>query len=161
MLPLGKPKTITHTYAPLSPEFFSQVEETSAEERTTYEGGCHCGAITFTVTLKWPFPKYTVNSCNCSVCTHNGYLLAYPMRQDVKLSEGAEEKMGSYRWGNKIADHRFCKNCGNSILVDLCRPDAFGETDPRKDMIAINVRNFKDIDLDEMSYTHFDGRSII
>lgn len=112
-------KTVTHTYKPFSGEFFGRVEETSDEERTTHEGGCHCGAVTvsafllstiytyytqlcrncmtktpwltlrqFTVTLKWPFPKYTVNSCTCSICTHNGYLLVYPMRQDVKFSGG-------------------------------------------------------------------------
>ncbi|CCD42353.1 hypothetical protein BofuT4_uP014810.1 [Botrytis cinerea T4] len=39
-------KTVTHTYKPFSGEFFGRVEETSDEERTTHEGGCHCGAVT-------------------------------------------------------------------------------------------------------------------
>ncbi|RAL63058.1 hypothetical protein DID88_004143 [Monilinia fructigena] len=138
----GEPKTVTRTYAPFPSELFIQVEETSDEERTTHEGSCHCGAITFTVTLKWPFPKYTVNSCTCSICTKNGYLLVYPMRQDVKFLDESESKMGSYKWGRKIADHR-----------------SFWETDPRKDMVGINVRNFKNIDLEAMSYTYFDGRT--
>lgn len=46
MFPVMKPKTITHTYGPLTAEIIAQVEETSAEERTTHEAGCHCGAIT-------------------------------------------------------------------------------------------------------------------
>ncbi|ATZ46360.1 hypothetical protein BCIN_01g09710 [Botrytis cinerea B05.10] len=154
-------KTVTHTYKPFSGEFFGRVEETSDEERTTHEGGCHCGAVTFTVTLKWPFPKYTVNSCTCSICTHNGYLLVYPMRQDVKFSGDSEENMGSYKWRHKVADHRFCKTCGSSIMIDLRRPEIFGETDPRKDMVGINVRNFKNIDLDALSYTYFDGKNLI
>ncbi|KAF7906550.1 hypothetical protein EAF00_000829 [Botryotinia globosa] len=163
MLPQGQPepKVVTRTYKPFSAEFFGRVEETSDEERTTHEGNCHCGAIAFTVTLKWPFPRYTVNSCTCSICTRNGYLLVYPMRQDVKFLGDSEEKMGSYKWGHKVADHRFCKTCGSSIMIDLRRPETFGETDPRKDMVGINVRNFKNIDLDAMSYTYFDGKNLI
>ncbi|KAB8302051.1 hypothetical protein EYC80_005503 [Monilinia laxa] len=69
--------------------------------------------------------------------------------------------MGSYEWGHKIADHRFCKSCGSSIMIDLRRPEAFGEADPRKDMVGINVRNFKNIDLEAISYTYFDGKNLI
>ncbi|TVY89534.1 hypothetical protein LAWI1_G004431 [Lachnellula willkommii] len=36
-----------------------------------------------------------------------------------------------------------------------------GETDPRKDILALNVRNFKDIDLDALQYTYFDGKKLI
>ncbi|KAK6613875.1 hypothetical protein H4I96_00196 [Botrytis cinerea] len=109
------------------------------------------------------------------------------MRQDVKFSGDSEENMGSYKWRHKVADHRFCKTCGSSIMIDLRRPEIFGETDPRKDMVGINrvnpsismkqenviprechsrtnaeqVRNFKNIDLDALSYTYFDGKNLI
>ncbi|ESZ98907.1 hypothetical protein SBOR_0765 [Sclerotinia borealis F-4128] len=154
-------KILTRLYEPFSTEIITRVEETSAEERTTHEGSCHCGVITFTVTLKWPFPKYTVNQCTCSVCTQHGYLLVYPMRTDIKFLDDSDLKMGTYKFGHGIADHRFCTHCGSSIMVDLRRPEVFGESDPRKDIVAINIRTFKNIDLDTMSYTYFDGKNLI
>ena len=62
------------------------VEDT--DERTTHEASCHCGAIQFEVTFKYPFPKYPINTCNCSICTKNGYLLVYPLRRDVVFTQG-------------------------------------------------------------------------
>lgn len=73
----------------LDPSFiFGGVEPTSDEERTTHDASCHCGEIQYKVTLKWPFPKYTVNTCSCSICTTQGYLLVYPCRRDVNFTEG-------------------------------------------------------------------------
>lgn len=74
---------------PLDPSIiFGGVEETSEEERTTHAGSCHCGAVKFNVTLKWPFPKYPVNRCSCSICSTTGYLLVYPCRRDIEWLQG-------------------------------------------------------------------------
>jgi hypothetical protein len=64
------------------------VEDTSPAERTTHKASCHCGTVKYDVTLKYPFPKYPVNNCNCSVCFQNGYLFVYPCRRDVVFKEG-------------------------------------------------------------------------
>ena len=45
------------------------------DESGTYEAGCHCGYIKFSVTLSPPLPDYKVLSCNCSMCRKSGYLL--------------------------------------------------------------------------------------
>ena len=63
----------------MAPEVRDETKETG-----TYEAGCHCGYITFAVTLSPPLSTYEVNECNCSMCKHAGYLLTYPERQDVK-----------------------------------------------------------------------------
>lgn len=78
---MAKPK-------PLDFAHFEGVEPTGPEERTTHEAQCHCGAIAYSVTLKWPFPKNPINNCNCSICQHNGYLLVYPTRKDVVFHTG-------------------------------------------------------------------------
>lgn len=52
----------------------AKVEEPK-EKSATYEAGCHCGYITFAVTLSPPLPEYKVLNCNCSVCRRMGYLL--------------------------------------------------------------------------------------
>lgn len=41
----------------------------------TYEAGCHCGFISFSVTLSPPLPEYKPLECNCSACRRFGYLL--------------------------------------------------------------------------------------
>lgn len=49
--------------------------EEKVEESGTYEAGCHCGYIKFSVTLSPPLPEYKVLDCNCSMCRKAGYLL--------------------------------------------------------------------------------------
>lgn len=41
----------------------------------TYEAGCHCGYIKFSVKLSPPLPEYEVLDCGCSMCAKSGYLL--------------------------------------------------------------------------------------
>lgn len=50
-------------------------EEEKKSSSGTYECGCHCGYIKFSVTLSPPLPEYQVLQCNCSACTRFGYLL--------------------------------------------------------------------------------------
>lgn len=73
---------------PIDPAILSFVETTSDAERTTHQAQCHCGAVKFSVILKWPFPQYPINKCTCSICMHNGYFLVYPARRDVVFTEG-------------------------------------------------------------------------
>jgi len=131
------------------------MSQAATDERTTYKAHCHCGAVRFNVTLKYPFPKYTVNQCNCSICTKNGYLLVYPLREDLEFTQG-EDNLTSYYFATKNKAHRFCKTCGGSILID---PKDVPEDNSMKNIFAVNVRNFVDVDLDKMTYTHFDGKN--
>lgn len=58
---------------------------------------------------------------------------------NTNTNSDSEGKMGAYKFGDKKKDHKFCKDCGSSIMIDFNRPTATGETDHRKDMVAINV----------------------
>lgn len=53
----------------------SEKPQEEKKDSGTYEAGCHCGYIKFSVTLSPPLPEYKVLDCNCSACTHLGYLL--------------------------------------------------------------------------------------
>lgn len=88
-----------------------------AQELTTYKANCHCGAVRFTVRLP-DLRAEKINSCNCSICTKNGYLLAYPQASDVVFLAG-EDILKAYRFGNRDKPHRFCSECGTSILIDF------------------------------------------
>lgn len=93
--------------------------EPSSEEKKTYVGRCHCGAVKFTVAIP---PLETgatsVMQCNCSICTKNGYLLVYPLVSDVTFQSG-EDKLVLYTFGSKTRPHKFCPICGISIMIDI------------------------------------------
>jgi len=145
---------------PLDVNILLVVEETSEAERTTHEASCHCGAVQFTVTLKWPFPKYPVNKCSCTICTQNGYLFVYPCRRDIVFTKGYDN-LGSHVFNTKTKPHKFCKTCGSSILADFERIKQGETTDPARDILAVNARTFKNLDLDSLEYTWFDGRKYL
>lgn len=89
--------------------------------------------------------------CNCSICQRNGYLLVYPIRENLKLGDGSEEAMGSYRFGNKNVKHNFCKECGSSVFFEVLSPpkaaeleaEAKGEKLPV--IMGVNVSNVQKV----------------
>ncbi|KAI2611088.1 uncharacterized protein GGS25DRAFT_181524 [Hypoxylon fragiforme] len=116
----------------------------------TYEAGCHCGYIKFSVTLSPPFPVYKVLNCNCSVCSHLGYLLVYPKAKDVAWHNNSRERCASYRFNTKQKDQMFCPKCGASLGIDF-------ESVFKEHTYGINARTFYGLNLDELEYKKGDG----
>lgn len=109
-------------------------------EFTAYAANCHCGAVRLTVNIP-SLMDHKVMSCNCSLCTRNGYLNVYTERKDVIFHSGADN-LSAYPVQNMNA-HKFCSTCGSSMLAD-----AIGEVkDDEPDIISINVSNPLDIEL--------------
>ncbi|KAL8944618.1 MAG: hypothetical protein Q9216_000315 [Gyalolechia sp. 2 TL-2023] len=118
-----------------------------------YDGNCHCAAIKFKVLLA-SLEDYEVKTCNCSICSRNGYMLVYPPREDLVYLRG-EDSIKGYYFNDKQAEHRFCGNCGSSISVD---PHGnFGD----QDFVAVNVRMLQGIELDRLKITAVDGKKLI
>lgn len=101
----------------------------------TYTASCHCDTVQYTVLLSPPLPQWKVVSCNCSICSRNGYLLVYPERSKVHIKSG-EEALKNYSFGAKRNLHKFCEKCGSSVFFDP-RMGEFGETPP--DLLGVNV----------------------
>ena len=57
------------------------------EHEIWYEANCHCGAIKYAIKLP-PLESMEIMSCNCSICTKNGYLNVYTKRKDIVFEEG-------------------------------------------------------------------------
>lgn len=91
--------------------------------RVQYRGSCHCGLVRFTVTA----PRaLTALDCNCSVCSKRGYLHLTVPRTAVRLEEGAEEAMVTYRFGSRVAQHTFCGVCGvQALYVPRSNPECW------------------------------------
>ncbi|KAH6650365.1 hypothetical protein F5144DRAFT_588857 [Chaetomium tenue] len=124
------------------PESTSPQKEADEKSSGTYEGGCHCGYIKFSVTLTPALPETKVLNCNCSACTRFGYLLVYPEASAVTWHNDSRARCSNYRFNTKEKDQMFCKHCGASIGID------FRE-----------VRTFFDVDLDSLTYRKLDGRN--
>ena len=91
-------------------------------EKVWYDANCHCGNVKYKIKLDdLEHPEGTVNSCNCSICTKNGYILVYPSVAEVEWLSGYDT-LKDYRFGKKRFDQKFCLNCGSSILIDFHNP---------------------------------------
>ena len=82
-------------------------------------GGCHCGALRYT--LEWPADAGGIPArrCTCSYCTRfNGTWTSHP---DARLSIAMDKEIppGRYRFGTETADFLFCGSCGVTVAA-LC-----------------------------------------
>lgn len=112
-----------------------------------YTGGCHCGNIRFEAEMDIK----EVLSCNCSICSKRGHLLAFTPESNFKLLKG-EDSLADYQFGKKSIHHHFCKNCGVGT---------FGRAkSPNGEMRAINVRCLDGVDFTKFPVNYFDGKSL-
>lgn len=122
----------------LTPEqlaFLSTLPSYKPGHTSKHAASCHCGAVQYTVTLSPPLPLQKIGSCNCTICTKNGYLLVYPRRQDVVIHQG-EEQLKAHSFGKKQLLHRFCGECGSSVWHD---PRMKEVAEEMPDLLGVNV----------------------
>lgn len=113
-----------------------------------YEGSCHCGAVSFTVSGDVPT---NAMSCNCSHCRRKGFLLSFVPADTFSLVTG-EDALTDYFFNKHAIAHRFCATCG-------CQPFGLGKTPDGSEVAAINVRCVPAIDLDGLTIHKVDGAS--
>lgn len=92
-----------------------------------YQGGCHCGAVTFEIEAE---ESIVCKDCNCSICSKVGFLHLIIPQSKFKLLSGAEN-LTTYRFNTGVAKHTFCSTCGiKPFYTPRSNPDG----------IDINVR---------------------
>ncbi len=84
----------------------TQIKQSTAQVR---QGACHCGAVTFEVTLEDGLQN--LRRCNCSLCRRKGSIISSVPLAGLKITKG-EDKLSLYQWNTKIAKHYFCSICG-------------------------------------------------
>jgi hypothetical protein len=130
---VDKLKLISYDGKAIKPEYDigkSTPTITTELDLVPYPANCHCGDVRYTVLIP-SLEEHLVNICNCSICTHNGYLLVYPKQREVIFHSGFDH-LRSYFFGTKTREHKFCPTCGSSILIDFNRIEG-------KDGFGINV----------------------
>jgi len=114
-----------------------------------YEGGCHCGAISFEVELSLD----RVIECNCSICSSKGYLLAFAPAAAVTL-RSVPDDLPTYTFNRHAIRHQFCPTCGVAPFARGADADGSGGT------FAINVRCLAGVDIDALDPQPYDGRRL-
>ncbi len=113
-----------------------------------YKGGCHCGAVRYTVMIDLDQP---VVACNCSMCGRAGTLLGFVATGDFNLDQG-DESLTDYKFNKHVVHHTFCKVCGIKSFAH-----GLG---PKGPMVAINTRCLDDVDVTKLNVTNYDGKSL-
>lgn len=72
-------------------------------------GSCHCGAVTFRVTLADGLSS--PRRCNCSYCRMRGAVVVSAALDDIEILSGGKT-LTLYRFGTMTAQHYFCSVCG-------------------------------------------------
>ena len=111
----------------------------------THQGGCHCGAVTYTVTTDLE----KVIECNCSHCHKKGLLLNFVDKEKFTLHSGADN-LQEYQFNKKAIRHLFCKTCGVQSFSE-------GVTFPK---VAINVRCLQGVEVKDLTVTPYNGKDL-
>lgn len=114
---------------------------------TSYTGGCHCGAVRYTVRAALE----GVVACNCSICSKAGWLLTFVPAENFTLEQGADA-LTDYQFAKKHIHHLFCKTCG-------VRSFGWGTGPEGAKMYSINVRCLDDVDSSALPVHNYDGAS--
>lgn len=117
-------------------------------QNESHQGGCHCGKVRF----KAAADLQEVISCNCSICTKHGLLLAFVPAERFEVLAG-EDNLVEYRFNKGQVQHLFCRDCGVECF-------GRGKGADGAEMVAVNVRCVDDIDLSRPKLVAFDGKSL-
>jgi hypothetical protein len=85
------------------------VTDTTSAEPLTLNGSCHCGAVKFTAELS--VGLLSARRCTCSICRMRGAVAVTSTPEGFRITEG-EDKLVTYRFNTKTAEHHFCSICG-------------------------------------------------
>jgi len=83
--------------------------DTTSSEPVVLNGACHCGAVQFTVTLTQGFAS--ARRCTCSICRMRGAVAVTSTHDGFTITQGAD-KLATYRFNTRTAEHHFCVVCG-------------------------------------------------
>jgi hypothetical protein len=119
--------------------------------KQTYFGGCHCGAVRYSVNLDLSQGTFR---CNCSICSRARAWLAAVDTAEFRLLSGVDS-LTDYQFGARNVHHLFCKRCGIKSFGRVSGPDS-------KEMVAVVVsclEKVPDSELAALPVMYLDGRN--
>lgn len=83
--------------------------DTASSKPVTLNGACHCGAVKFALTLTEGYAS--ARRCTCSICRMRGAVAVTSTPEAFEITQG-QDKLSTYRFNTKTAEHDFCSVCG-------------------------------------------------
>lgn len=115
----------------------------------TYQGRCHCGSVTFRFESE---PITAGIRCNCSMCRRKGAVMSTfvlaPSQINIEAEAGA---LGDYQFGNQVAHHHFCRNCGIYPFHQTMRQPGY---------YRVNLACIDELEPLQLPVEYFDGASL-
>lgn len=110
-----------------------------------FHGGCHCGAVRYSVDLD---PAQGTLRCNCSLCRKSRAWFTFVAADAFRLEKGSES-LSDYRWTPEgkprpNLTYHFCSHCGVRTHTEGTAPDG-------KATVAIQVATIEDIDRNQLA----------
>lgn len=90
--------------------------------KKTYNGSCHCKAVTFEVSVDL---SAGTGRCNCSICIKRRAWNALVKPEDFTLLSG-RDSLSDYSFGSMQGHNRFCSKCGCAPFSDGDIPEVGG-----------------------------------
>lgn len=111
-----------------------------------HRGGCHCGAVRFSVRAA---ARIRAQSCNCSICARTGFLHLIVPADAFRLESG-HDQLTEYTFNTGVATHLFCRRCGvKSFYRPRSNPDGW----------SVNVHCLDPGTVEALEIEPFDGRN--
>jgi len=101
-----------------------------------FEGGCHCGNLTYVFEASADLPKLGRRACQCRFCRMHGARNTSDPKGAMCLTVRDPARLMRYRFGLKTADFLICGRCG--VYIGAMLSDGDG------DWMTVNVNSFED-----------------
>ena len=86
-------------------------------DRTTFEGGCHCGNIRFAYVTQEGGRGVQPRRCACEFCTRHGNVYVSDPGGELAIQVKDDGAVSRYRFGHETADFLVCRICGVMPVV--------------------------------------------
>ena len=97
-----------------------------------FDGGCHCGNLTYVFEATRDLAELGLRACMCSFCRAHGARNTSDPNGNMRIKVADATKLQRYRFGLRTADFLICKDCGVYIGALL------------EDRFTVNVNTFRD-----------------
>lgn len=101
-----------------------------------YEGGCHCGNLTYVFEASSPLDRLGLRACQCRFCREHGARNTSDPQGRMHIQVRDLENLRRYRFGLKTADYLICAECGVYIGASMADGDA--------SWMTVNVNTFNE-----------------
>ena len=101
-----------------------------------FEGGCHCGNLSYVFKASESLSVLGLRACMCSFCRKHGARNTSDPNGSMTISVRHPDKLMRYRFGLRTSDFLLCADCGAYIGALL--------SEGEKGWFTVNVNTFRE-----------------